>query len=1113
MTLRRLILRSAVYHWRTNLAVMLGVAAAVSVLAGALIVGDSVRGSLRAIALARLGNADAVVTTNDFFGDRAAAAMQRSFRARAAVPLIVADGFVTHEPTGRRVAKVLIYGVDERFWAFNGLGQRDGIFTSPALAAELGARSGDVLLARLQRPSQVPIESLFGRKDDVGRTIRLTFTSVLPREQLGEFALRPQQTAVRALFVPLRRIQRDLDVRGKVNTVLIAGGSGGIAALRAGLSLDDLGVHVSILPDQRSIVVETASGILTEPVERAARRAGESAGLGILPVFTYLANTFRKAEKQVPYSLITALDLGIVDPNGARQASQPVPSSQDAIVLNSWTARELSAGVGDRVDLDYYLWDPEKGLTTASASFKVRAIVPIEGLAADRRLAPDYPGITGARSLADWDPPFPIDLSRIRREDERYWDEHNTTPKAFISYERGREMWGSQHGQATSVRLTIPDGRDAEPTAASVRGALLEALSPASVGVALLDARRSALEASSGATDFGEYFTYFSIFLVVSALLLALLFFKLGVEQRLRQIGVLRATGYPVATIRRLLLLEAVTLAFAGALVGAAGAVAYAQLIVYGLRTWWIGAVGTTLLQVHVTVPSLVLGACGGVISAIVCVFVSLRAVARLSPRSLMTAQSLDSPSSSDPVRARRNRRMAAIFGLTGFALLVVGFIRSAVQAGAFFGAGAALLIGALLALQGWLRRRHHTPIAGRGSLAMSRLGMRSAAFRPSRSVLSVALIASAVFILVSVDAFRRGGGELSLDRKSGTGGYVLLAESELPLVHDPNTPGGREALLLEEPMLARVRFTRFRVRKGDDASCLNLYRPGTPTIIAAAPTFIDSNRFSFASSLAETEAERANPWQILHRTFADGAIPVVADATSLQYVLHAGLGDTFSIETGGVRPVVVRFVGALRDSVLQGQLVMAEDRFATLFGARQGYQFFLIDEPETRTASQADALGAVLERELQPYGVDALPTSRRLEEFHTVENTYLSTFQTLGGLGLLLGTIGLATVMFRNVLERRRELAILRAVGYDRQRLAMMIVAEAAFLLGAGLTTGIVCAAVAIAPAWLGRGGTRPGAGLVALLSGVALAGLVSSIVATRAALSGRMLDALRAE
>jgi ABC-type antimicrobial peptide transport system permease subunit len=113
----------------------------------------------------------------------------------------------------------------------------------------------------------------------------------------------------------------------------------------------------------------------------------------------------------------------------------------------------------------------------------------------------------------------------------------------------------------------------------------------------------------------------------------------------------------------------------------------------------------------------------------------------------------------------------------------------------------------------------------------------------------------------------------------------------------------------------------------------------------------------------------------------------------------------------------------------------------------------------------------------------------------------------------LLLGTIGLATVMFRNVLERRRELALLRAVGYDRRRLVAMIVSEAVFLLGAGLTTGAGCAAIAIAPAWLGRGGARPGAGLAALLAGVALAGLVSSIVATRAALAGRMLDALRTE
>ena len=412
MTLRRLVVRSAVYHWRTNLAVVLGVAAAVSVLAGASVVGDSVRSSLREIALGRLGNTDAVVTTADFFRDGVAADVQRSFRAHAVAPLIVADGFVTHEPSGRRAAKVLVDGVDERFWTFNGLRQRDGIFISPALAAEIGAREGDVLLTRLQRPSQVPVESLFGRKDDIGRTIRLSLTGVLPREQLGEFALRPQQTAVRAVFAPLRRIQRDLDVRGKVNTILISNGTRGAAALRAGLSLDDLGVKVSLLADGRSVAVETTAGILAEPVERAARVAGEKAGLRVLPVFTYLANTIRKADRQIPYSLVTAIDLGAFDRESVRPLARPVAAVKDAILLNAWAARELSAASGDRIDLDYYLWDSASGLTTASAAFAVEAIVPIEGLAADRRLAPDYPGITSARSLADWDPPFPIDLSR-----------------------------------------------------------------------------------------------------------------------------------------------------------------------------------------------------------------------------------------------------------------------------------------------------------------------------------------------------------------------------------------------------------------------------------------------------------------------------------------------------------------------------------------------------------------------------------------------------------------------------------------------------------------------------------------------------------------------------
>jgi putative ABC transport system permease protein len=1114
MTLSHLTLNSARYYWRTNAAVVLGVAAAVAVLAGALIVGDSVRGSLRDLALGRLGRTEQVISSPGFFRESAVDYVRssRAHRAAAAAPLVVADGFVTLESSGRRAANVLVYGVDDRFWSFHGLQPIDGVFISPALAAEVGGKEGDVLLARLQKPSAIPVESLFGKKEDVGRTVRLTLSGVLPRDRLGEFSLRPQQTDVRAVFAPLRRIQRDLAVPGQVNTILVAGlPPAPMGAPRLPLPPDDLGIRITPEPPD-TVIVEHSSGVLSDAIIKAIPTIN---GVNIR-VFSYLANSLRKGDRRIPYSLITAA--GPLDPMGrlavrdVADVDLPPELKPDGIALNEWAAKELSAAIGDAIEVEYYLWDASNGLSTHTETFTLEKILPIAGFAANRRLVPEYPGITEAKSLGDWDPPFPIDLSRIRPVDEEYWTRYRTTPKAFIPYERGAALWGSRYGRATSVRL-VTGVQPISTVVSSVAAGISDGLPSAAAGVSMMPVRTAALTAAQGATDFGQYFTYFSFFLMISALMLAVLFFKLGVEQRLRQVGILRASGFTMSTVRRLLLGEAIVLAVAGGLVGLLGAIAYGRLIVYGLRTWWVGAVGTTMLELHVSPLSLAAGAAGGVVASILCVLISLRSVGRMSPRTLLTAQSLDAGSGADRHRSRRYRLVAVVFAASAAALMALAFASPAAQAGAFFGAGAALLVAALAWLASWLRARDARPLHGRGAWAVARLGFRSAAFRPSRSVLSAALIASAAFIIVSVDAFRRDGGTLTADRQSGIGGYALFAESEIPLLENPNQPAGREALMIQDPRLANARFTRFRVRSGDDASCLNLYRPTNPTIVAPEAGFIDENRFTFAASMASTDAERANPWLLLRRSFDDGAVPVVADATSLQYVLHAAVGDTFTIDTGADHPLSIRFVAALRDSVLQGELVMEEGQFVRLFPQQQGYRLFLIDAPGVTSVESANQLAGILEQELQPIGLDATVTSERLAAFHRVENTYLSTFQALGGLGLVLGTIGLATVMFRNVLERRRELALLRAVGYDARDVSTMILAEAWFLLSTGVIAGVASAALAIAPAWLGRGGATPGVGLVGLLAAVLAAGVLSSLVATRAALRGRVLDALRAE
>lgn len=1111
MSLLRLAIRSATFYWRTNLAVLLGVSAAVAVLGGALLVGDSVRGSLRDIALGGLGKADQALSSAQFFREDLAEAVRTG--GGTAAPLIVSTGFVTHEPSGRRAGSVVVYAVDERFWTFHGVQPPDGPAVSPALASELGAQKDDVLLVRLQRPSEIPIESLFGRKEEIGRTLRLTLSEVLTRDRMGEFALRPQQTELRAVFAPLRRVQRDLGVQGQVNTVLMAGASDDSAATtaRAALTLEDLGLSVRPSADGAQIIVDSTSGILGQPVEDSVRAAGHKLGLNALPVFTYLANTMRVGDRTVPYSLITAVPLSALRTPLADRSAQR--EGGDSLVLNDWAARELGAKPGDSLEIEYYLWDANAGLTTHTASFTVEGIVPIAGFAADRQLAPEYPGITGAESLADWDPPFPIDLSRVRDEDEQYWDDYRTTPKAFVPYEKGRELWETRYGAATSIRFPVPEGTVAADLASRLSAELKSSVRPEAVGVSVQPVRRLATEASVGATDFGEYFTYFSFFIVVSALLLAILFFRLGVEGRLRQIGIMRAAGFTVATIRRVMLIEAVALSAIGGAIGVVGAILYGRLIMYGLRTWWVGAVGTTELALHVTPVSLIGGAIGGIIAAIACVWLSLRSVGKLSPRTLLTAPAIGQEPEGDLHLGRRNRLIGIALAVVAIIAVAAGFALSEANAGAFFAAGAAALISGLFLFSAWLRSRPAGVIAGRGLAPVLRLGFRSAAFRPGRSVLSATLIASAAFIIVSVDAFRKGGGEIGGDRSAGTGGYALIATSELPFLHNPNEPAGREALIVTAPEFEKVRFTRFRVRPGDDASCLNLYKPTAPTIIAPEPGFLQEGRFSFSASLASTDAERANPWLLLQRDVGDGPIPVIADATSLQYVLHASIGDVFSMDIGADRPLDLQFVGAVRDSVLQGELIMSEENFVRLFPSQQGYRYFLIDAPGVTTVDAASQLAGVLETELTTFGFDAVTTTERLEAFHRVENTYLSTFQSLGSLGLLLGTIGLAAVMFRNVLERRRELALLRAVGYNTRRVSQMILAEAVLLLGVGLGAGVLSAVLAIAPAWTEGAGHDPGITLLALILAVALAGLLSSFFATRAAVRGRMLDALRAE
>jgi hypothetical protein len=512
----------------------------------------------------------------------------------------------------------------------------------------------------------------------------------------------------------------------------------------------------------------------------------------------------------------------------------------------------------------------------------------------------------------------------------------------------------------------------------------------------------------------------------------------------------------------------------------------------------------------HVSARDVAAGAAGGMAAALLAVVLSLRGVRRATAPRLL-AGALESRAA----RVKRARSFAwggaaACAGAAG--LLAGGAAGLVPDVAAFFGSGVLLLTSMLALIAALLRRARADAFAGPGWPSLARFGATYLSYRPGRSLLCIALIAFAAFVIVSVDAFRKDAGQAEHARGSGTGGFPLLAEAALPILADPNSDAGREALGLDAaavPGIAGVRFVPFRERPGEDASCLNLYAPQEPGIIAATPAFVREARFGFQASLATTDEERRNPWRLLEAAPPDSAIPAVADATTLQYVLHRALGDELIVRGDDGTPVRLRLVAALRDSVLQGALVVSEADFLRAFPDQEGFRFFLLDVPP----DDAPSLARPLEEALADWGLAIESSADRLAALHRVENTYLSTFQSLGILGLALGTLGLAAVVLRNVLERRRELALLRAVGFGGRAILFVIAVETTMLVAAGVACGSASALLAIVPAILARGGSPPLEAAGAMIAAVMAAGLAASLMAALAVRRMPLLATLRSE
>jgi len=1163
------------FHWRIHLAVALGVAAATAVLTGALLIGDSVRGSLRRLVLDRLGRIDHLLVVDRFFRQELAAELgnepefARQFES-AEPAILFPSGTVEHggESGRRRSAGVLVVGATDAIWKLGDARwnavkppQPGEIVLNEPLAEELGTAVGDSVVLRLGKANQVPADSPLGRKTDRVQSIpSLKVTAIVPAQSLGRFSLQPTQTAPRNAYVPLATLQEGLEVEGRANAIVVAGPASDSAAITPakvelasllkprledyGLALKHVvrkygdGENAETIFDYYSLTSDRM--MLDEASEREAMRAFEP--LGARPVLTYLANMIEMVEpavagqKGIPYSTITAIDPAAGGPLVDAQG-KPLPAlAADEIALTSWAAEDQQAKVGDRIRVTWFEPETTHGEEKeASAEFRVAAIVPLTDpskgytrrdaavfterptAANDPDLTPEVKGITDQASIADWDAPFPFSYDRMRDQDDTYWEHHRTTPKAYVSLATGRKLWGSRFGRATSIRIPA----DASVTAESLEARLLGQLRQdhERLGLDFQPLKAQGLAAAAGTTPFDVLFLLLSMFIIAAALMLIWLLFRLGVDQRASEIGTLLALGWTPPQVGRVLLVEGSAVAAIGAAIGVVAGVGYAWLMLTGLRTWWIGAISSPFLTLYVTPLSLVVGFVAGLAVSALTIWLSLRGLRHVAVRQLM-AGNVEGRKSAfgaqrSEVRSRRYTSWALWLGLVvgAVALSVLATrLGGEAQAGAFLGSGALVLVAMLLVLASYLRGagdRTHQFTSG----ALSMLAVRNAGRSVGRSITTIALMAAAAFLIVAVSSFRLAPSD------RGTGGFDWLAESSEPIIADLNSAAARQELLAGQAAeLAGTTILSLRVKAGDDASCRNLYQPRQPRVLGVTPAFVryfdqpGVTAFGWAASSASTSEERANAWRLLSGQSPDGEpVPVVLDKNTAMYSLqrYGGIGDEFEFTYDDNTHVKFRVVGLLDNSILQGSLLVSEADFTRLFPQTSGYRMFLVRSPQ----GKADQVAALLEDKLGDEGFDATSARERLAELLAVQNTYISTFQSLGAIGLLLGTLGLAAVQLRSVFERRKELALLRAAGFRRWRLGEMVLLENLLLLVGGLATGTIAALITVLPHMLTSGAQVPLADLAVMLGTVLVLGVLVGLFAVRATLRAPVVAALRGD
>lgn len=1053
---------------------------------GSLLTGSSVRHSLKKSSIERLGNTGIVISSGTRYFDISLAERLKDNAKINCSGLLELNGYCQNLNSQKEAFKIHIYAVNSDFFSFqknDSISIRHGeVAVNKILADYLMLKPGDDLAIHFKEVTEIPAEAPFATDRQSSASLVLKTGTILDPDKSGSFSLSISQIMPMNIFVNLSDIESDNGNSLKINRLLIEKQNNNSVIkiyniLRQVLKLSDIGLRLREIKKTGQYELTSARVFIDEAL------VGEISNLvpSSAPVITYLGNKFRVNGRSTPYSFISGLPSSLY----------PKVSTGNRIIINRWMADDLEAKTGDSLQISWYSPDSLNKLSERSYNFIIDRIGEMNGLWADSLLMPDFPGISGSKSCSDWNAGIPIKMKEIRRKDEDYWNKYKGTPKAFINYEKGKELWGNNFGPATAIRFQtgITDNE--------IERKLTGSLDPGKIGFTITDLESESVKAAEESVDFGTLFLSLGFFLIIASVVLLSFAVSSHFDQKRGQINIYFALGFKTGWIKKLLFAESVIIASAGCFIGALAGIIANVLITNALNSVWRGAVQTNTLKAYFDLTPVITGFVLTILTTIIFLLIKISRYLKKLNRKEKEIHKQHSP--------RSNLILLVTSAILTISLFLLSIVYKSHELSFCFASGTFMLITLVL----FWRQYFIGDSTLKNNYIKQKNGLSRLYFSiyPSHALTPILFIAAGIFAVFITGVNRMDFNKKYLTRASGTGGYLLWCENVIPVKEDLNSETGRKSLGIDEEQFSKMSFVQARVSSGNDASCLNLNHVILPPLMGVDPSdFIKKGSFSFAKKSADMKVK--NPWDFLNITSSTSTIYGIADQTVLEWGLKCKTGDTLILRAENGQPLKVIIAAGLQSSVFQGYVLIGMENFKKFYPSASGSSVMLVDgDPEL-----TDLYKNTLSERFDNSGIYIEKTNDRLAAFYEVTNTYLSVFGVFGALGMITGIAGLGFVLLKNYNQRKREFALMLATGFPFKRIRKMILSEQMIILLAGLSTGIISAIIATLPSLEGRT-DLPWMFLSGMVLAIMITGLVTLLLSVRAISDDSLITSLKKE